>query len=282
MQEIKLIVTDLDGTFLTHAPGHAMEDNIRVMREVQRRGIRVFPCTGRSWAQSAEHVLRYGFDNLCVVNNGASLVEIDSGALRYRNRVAPELVQPLLQLGERYEDREILTQVSCHSFIGFLEPKEAMTRERLIARYGPQLSKENKLVMFRTVEEMCEATSDEAELVRYIAEPDHVPQQMLDELNAMQQVEVTWSYRLHLDVMAKGANKGSLIPLLADMCGAGVENVMALGDQDNDAPMLEIAGFGVAMGGASGKAKAAADFISDAVEDSGFAKALERFVLDRR
>ena len=97
----------------------------------------------------------------------------------------------------------------------------------------------------------------------------------------MRQVEVTWSYRLHLDVMANGANKGSLLPLLADMCGAKVENVMALGDQDNDAPMLEMAGFGVAMGGASEKAKTAADFVTDAAEDGGFAKALQRFVLDR-
>lgn len=281
MQEIKLIVTDLDGTFLTHAPGHAMQDNMRVMQEVQGRGIPVFPCTGRSWVQSVEQVSRYGFDNLCVVNNGASLVEIDSGALRYRNRVAPELVTPLLRLGKKYADCEILTQVSCHSFIGFLEPRGAMTRERLMARYGPQLNSANELVMFSTVEEMIEATYNAAELVRYIAEPDHVPQQMLDELNAMRQVEVTWSYRLHLDVMANGANKGSLLPLLADMCGAKVENVMALGDQDNDAPMLEMAGFGVAMGGASEKAKTAADFVTDAAEDGGFAKALQRFVLDR-
>ena len=281
MQEIKLIVTDLDGTFLTHASESAIEENRRVMRQVQRMGIPVFPCTGRSWVQSVEQVSKYGFDNLCVVNNGASLVEIGSGALRYRNRIAPELVAPLLQLGKKYAGCEILTQVSCHSFIGFLEPEEAMTRERLIGRYGPQLNSENKLVMFRTVEEMIEGTRDAAELIRYIAEPDRVPKQMLDELHAMQRVEVAWSYRLHLDVMAKGANKGSLLPLLADMCGAKVENVMALGDQDNDAPMLAMAGFGVAMGGASPKAKEAADFVSDTAEHSGFAKALKEFVLDR-
>lgn len=278
MQEIKLIVTDLDGTFLTHGPGHAMEDNLQAMREAQRRGIPVFPCTGRAWPQSASHVAQYGFDNLCVVNNGASLVEIDSGALRYRNRVAPQLLGPLLQLGETYADCDILTQVSSHSFIGFLEPKEAMTRERLLARYGPQLNRDNKLIMFSSAEEMEQATMHSAELVRYIAEPERVPQAMLDALNAMQGVEVTWSYRLHLDVMGKGAHKGALIPLLADICGVGVEHVMALGDQDNDAPMLAAAGLGVAMGGASEKAKAAADYVAAAAEDSGFAKALERFV----
>lgn len=94
-------------------------------------------------------------------------------------------------------------------------------------------------------------------------------------------MEIAWSWTIHLDVMAEGANKGSVLPILADMYNVGLENVMALGDQDNDAPMLSMAGFGVAMGGASQRCKQVADYIAPAVEDAGFAQTIERFVLGK-
>ena len=54
MQEIKLIVTDLDGTFLSHSETDgSLEKNIKAMKAAQKAGIPVFPCTGRSWLQSA-------------------------------------------------------------------------------------------------------------------------------------------------------------------------------------------------------------------------------------
>lgn len=65
MKEIKLIVTDLDGTFLSHSEADgSLEKNIRAMEAAREAGIPVFPCTGRSWLQSAAQVKRFGFDNL--------------------------------------------------------------------------------------------------------------------------------------------------------------------------------------------------------------------------
>lgn len=50
MAEIKLIATDLDGTFLKG--GHTPHpENIRAVRACQEAGIRVCACTGRNWAE---------------------------------------------------------------------------------------------------------------------------------------------------------------------------------------------------------------------------------------
>jgi hydroxymethylpyrimidine pyrophosphatase-like HAD family hydrolase len=56
---------------------------------------------------------------------------------------------------------------------------------------------------------------------------------------------------------------------------------MAVGDNDNDAEMLSWAGLGVAMGGSSPTALAAADETVPPVGEDGAAIALERFVLNR-
>ena len=88
MAEIKLIATDLDGTFLKG--GHTPHpENIKAVRACQEAGIRVCACTGRNWAECRKIVEEVGFDDFCAVNNGAAIVEVKTGELRYRNRFDP-------------------------------------------------------------------------------------------------------------------------------------------------------------------------------------------------
>ena len=52
-----------------------------------------------------------------------------------------------------------------------------------------------------------------------------------------------------------------------------------MGDNDNDIPMLEAAGFGVAMGNASAGVRAVADWVAPPVDEDGAAVALAKWVL---
>ena len=54
---------------------------------------------------------------------------------------------------------------------------------------------------------------------------------------------------------------------------------MAFGDGENDMEMLRYVGIGVAMGNASDAVKAAADYVTDTVDDDGIEKALRHFGL---
>ena len=55
---------------------------------------------------------------------------------------------------------------------------------------------------------------------------------------------------------------------------------MTIGDQDNDIKLLEAGGTKVAMGNGTEGVKAAADYITDTVDNDGFAKAMELFILE--
>src|SRR3546814_14383204 len=48
----------------------------------------------------------------------------------------------------------------------------------------------------------------------------------------------------------------------------------------NDILMFRNSGLAVAMGNSAPEVQAAADFVTDSYEDEGFAKAIERFVLE--
>ena len=54
---------------------------------------------------------------------------------------------------------------------------------------------------------------------------------------------------------------------------------MAIGDGHNDIPLLEAAGFKVAMGNAPDEVKAVADYVAPSLQDDGVAEAIERFIL---
>ncbi len=89
----------------------------------------------------------------------------------------------------------------------------------------------------------------------------------------------TRSQVYYLDVTNPRAHKGEAVLSLSRAMGIPVEDILSIGDGTNDIPMLETAGFSVAMGNGSDFVKAAAHVVTDDSEHEGFAKAIERYVL---
>jgi hypothetical protein len=67
---------------------------------------------------------------------------------------------------------------------------------------------------------------------------------------------------------------------LADTLGIKPEEVMTLGDQENDIAMIEYAGMGVAMENAIPSVKDVANFVTKSNLEDGVAYAIEKFVLN--
>ena len=83
----------------------------------------------------------------------------------------------------------------------------------------------------------------------------------------------------YAEVVLPGVSKASGLQKLAKKLGIPIEHVMAIGDSNNDMPMLEAAGHSVAMGNALPEVKAVCEFTVGTCEAHGFAEAIERFVL---
>jgi Cof subfamily protein (haloacid dehalogenase superfamily) len=83
-----------------------------------------------------------------------------------------------------------------------------------------------------------------------------------------------------LSVMARGCSKASGVKALARMLNIPLTEVMAIGDNNNDIPMLQAVGWGVAMGQAPVAVKAVAKAITASNSEDGAAQAIERYVLD--
>ena len=85
----------------------------------------------------------------------------------------------------------------------------------------------------------------------------------------------------YLDATDAAAHKGTAVADIARALGIDLDNVATIGDGANDVPMFEIAGLSIAMGNSSVDTRARAHFETTSNEKSGFATAIERFVLPR-
>ena len=74
------------------------------------------------------------------------------------------------------------------------------------------------------------------------------------------------------------AKKSLGVEFLCNMWKLKKEEVLTIGDQNNDIDLIKAGGIGIAMGNGTPEIKECADFITDTVENDGFVKAVEKFI----
>jgi Cof subfamily protein (haloacid dehalogenase superfamily) len=86
----------------------------------------------------------------------------------------------------------------------------------------------------------------------------------------------------YLDVTHPQANKGEVVLSISRLLNIPTAEIATLGDMPNDVLMFKKSGVSIAMGNASPEVQAAATYVTSTNEDEGFAKAIEKFVLNTR
>lgn len=79
----------------------------------------------------------------------------------------------------------------------------------------------------------------------------------------------------YLEIIPSTINKGRGLLEICKALNVDPGEVIAFGDAENDIPMLQTAGIGVAMGNAGVQVKAAADMVTGSNNEDGIAAALE-------
>lgn len=82
----------------------------------------------------------------------------------------------------------------------------------------------------------------------------------------------------YLEVIPVSVNKGVGLANTCKAIGIDRSETIAFGDSENDIPMLEAAGMGVAMENADREVKAAANMVTLSNNDNGIARALEKLL----
>jgi Cof subfamily protein (haloacid dehalogenase superfamily) len=265
---IRLLALDLDGTLMDDSMVIRSDRVRRAIAAAQARGVIVTLATGRMFDFLLPFARDLGIIAPLICYQGGLIQSPEAEAPIYRATMDPALMRQVLAFTVRrgwhrvlYADDEV-----------FLDEKrypERFYRDMLGQRlvWVDELAsvlQQHEPVKFLVFVEPRKAEDVLAELRRTFAG----------------QMELTRSHARIVEGNPQGVSKGDALRRLAEHLGVPRAQVMAIGDQENDLPMIVWAGLSVAMGNGSPAVKAAADWVAPPVAEDGAAVAIERFILE--
>lgn len=109
--------------------------------------------------------------------------------------------------------------------------------------------------------------------------PDAMQAAYIQKQAAALQVRLCHAQDGFYDVLLHGHEKADGVRFVADWLQIPREEILCIGDNENDISMLRYAGIGVAMGNATDFVKSYADIVCDSNENDGAADIIRRLVL---
>ena len=254
---IKVCFFDIDGTLLSHKTGQVPANTTRALRQLREKGIKTVISTGRSLEELRKlPILEVPFDAYLTLNGQLCLDEnfqmfagtpIEEGDMEIlismfqANRIPLVLIREDGRAINFVNETVIHTQSTTH---GTIPEVDSYNGEKIYQVLGFIPEKEKNLLR-KTLDE-CDITS--------------------------------WN-DTGIDIIAKGGGKDVGMQRYMDKEGFRKAETMAFGDGENDIPMLQYAGIGVAMGNAKDIVKEKADYITTDIDDNGIENALRHFGL---
>ena len=92
-------------------------------------------------------------------------------------------------------------------------------------------------------------------------------------------VSATRSQPYYLDVTHPKANKGAVVEWLSEYLKIPSAEIVTIGDMSNDVLMFQKSRYSIAMGQASDEVKKSATYVTSGMDEEGFAKGVDEFVL---
>ncbi|MBR3722600.1 MAG: HAD family hydrolase [Selenomonadaceae bacterium] len=263
---IKLFATDLDGTLLISGKPIAKE-NIEAAKYAESKGVTVAIATGRMYRAALPIARELGVDAPIITYNGA-LIKSASGKVFYENYIKEELALEAIEIA-----RENNWHLQIYSDDELFYPKEnelSKTYESVQTIKGNAVGWEGLKEHTAKITKILTISLDQEESVR---------RRKIFEDTFKNRLTVTSSTAIFAELTNLGVSKASGLRELAKILNVSIEETMAIGDADNDLPMLKAAGKSVAMGNAAAHIKEAADFVTTDCKEHGFANAIYKFVL---
>ena len=267
MPNISLLLADVDGTLVTEQK--VLTDRARAaVVALRAQGTRFAITSGRPPRGMAMLIEPLGLDTPIAGFNGGVFVHPDMSVIESR-ALAPDVTRLAIEIIERHGmDAWLYTGTD---WIIHREDAPHVAREAWTVKFPPRVAATFTGSDLDNAVKIVGVSDDHALVAKCEAD-------MEDALGDRASAKRSQPY--YLDVTHPQANKGAVVDALVTLLGIPAEEIVTIGDMPNDTLMFRRSSFSIAMGNASDEVKAQATAVTDTYNDEGFAKAIERYLLN--
>lgn len=266
----KLVAIDCDNTLIKHN-GEIHQDNIKAINMLLDKGIKVVIATGRNDILVKDYMDEAGFKEEVVIGcNGASIRDLKDKSIIQLNYIPKDTMKKIIDIClENNIEGKMYTLTESYS------TSEESCRDELKSDLS-HYTKELTMSLEYKFEKDLYSLIDKKEFLKLVI-IEHNEEKLLkiqSIFRKLEDISAVRSAKVCLDIMKKGVSKGSALKDYANMFGIKQEEVVAMGDSENDLEMLNYANFSVAMGNAEDFVKEACDMVTLTNDEGGVAHAI--------
>lgn len=261
---IKMVATDIDGTIVDWNLGDFTPAVKQCIKELKASGVKVVLVTGRMHCATNHIVRELELDTPVISYQGGLIKDID-GTTLYRQNLPTKYATEVVDWAKN-------NNIHINLYIDdklYVEKDNDFVKRYTDGKFVPYTVCPFETLKIENVNKILAIDYNDAEKVtKWVEEL----QQKFPELYIVK------STPFFCEIGSPQAKKSLGVEFLAKKWQIKKEEILTIGDQNNDIELLKAGGIKIAMGNGTPELKECADFITDTVQNDGFVKAIETFV----
>lgn len=259
-----LIAIDIDDT-LRDSKGKISKKNIDVIKKVMAKGHYVTICSGRPKNHSLEVAKQVGALDYLISFNGASVDDLKNNNVIFKSKIAKEELRGLIKLCIERDVKGVLTLDD----IDYVTKTPNHEKQKLL-NYDEfdKLISNNDFAQCLVIDKNIKKINEIREIILSSNYFNIGNQSCFSKVS-----DIYW-----FCINNKNASKGKGLMVLASYLKIPLSNVIAIGNDENDVSMFQIAGISVAMDNASDNVKKYANVITKSNVKDGVAEFLKELL----
>lgn len=262
---IKLILTDLDGTFLNSKGSFDKERYLEVRELMLKKGVYFAPVTGKQCERVEELFGPELSKELFILGDSATRIKLNGGYI-YESLLPNELGLEIIQKLEEIADDH--TIIACTPTAAIIKDTVSDSNAKMVRGSYARVD---------MVADFKEITEDFVKITIYDAKK-RCFESVLELDGFKDQAYIVASEAAWIDISNYDVHKGTTVAKLQEMVEVTPAETMAFGDGLNDIELLASADYSFAVSNAFDETKKVAEFITKSNDENGVLDTIAKII----